>query len=285
MRWQSGRRSENIEDRRRLRTPGGAPAVGGCGLLAIILIGLFLGVDPSQLLDTLGAGQAGSTVQQGQPSPEEEVVADFVSVVLAETEDTWGQLFAQAGETYAEPKLVLFSDAVQSACGFNTAATGPFYCPLDQKVYFDLSFLNQLQRFGAQGDFSVAYVIAHEVGHHVQYLLGTQREVQGLQQRVSQKEANQLSVLLELQADCYAGVWANHADARSDLLDSADIEEGISAASSVGDDRMQQMAGRRIQPDAFTHGSSQQRVDWFLKGWKQGSVQACDTFAAAGLRR
>ncbi len=284
MRWQRGRRSENIEDRRRMRAPGGAPAVGGCGLLIVILLGLFFGVDPVELLGTLSQVQQGAVVEDRQPSEEEDVVADFVSVVLADTEDTWGALFADAGAAYREPTLVLFSDAVQSACGFNSAATGPFYCPRDQQVYFDLSFLNQLQRFGAQGDFSVAYVIAHEVGHHVQHLLGTQQQVQSLQQRVGQSEANQLSVLLELQADCYAGVWAHHADAQRDLLDAADIEEGMSAATAVGDDRMQRMAGRRIQPENFTHGSSQQRVDWFLEGWQSGSVQACDTFEAAGLR-
>jgi predicted metalloprotease len=263
---------------------GGAPAVGGCGMLLVILIALAFGVDPSALIQSLGDVQSSTSVEQGAAPPEEDAAAQFVSVVLADTEDTWGALFAGAGQRYVEPTLVLFTDAVRSGCGLNSSSTGPFYCPEDQDVYLDLGFLNQLRRMGIQGEFSVAYVIAHEVGHHVQHLLGTQQEVQRLQRQVSQKQANQLSVLLELQADCYAGVWAHHADAQRDILDRADVEAGIQAAAAIGDDRMQQMGGQRVQPDAFTHGSSQQRAEWFHKGWDQGSVQACDTFADAGLR-
>jgi predicted metalloprotease len=217
-------------------------------------------------------------------SPEEDAAADFVSVILADTEDTWSQIFAASNLRYQPPKLVLYSDMVHSACGMNTAATGPFYCPGDRKVYFDLSFINELQRFGAHGDFSVAYVIAHEVAHHVQNLEGTSDRIRQLQMRLNQKDANTLSVLMELQADCYAGVWAHHAHQQRNILEQGDIEEGLNAAASVGDDRMLRMAGRSVNPDAFTHGSSVQRAEWFQKGLETGSVNSCDTFSQANLK-
>jgi hypothetical protein len=219
-----------------------------------------------------------SVPQAPRPAGTDEA-ADFVSVILADTEDTWGAVFASAGRSYQPPKLMLYTDMVESACGLNSAATGPFYCPGDQKVYLDLSFLGELQRLGVSGDFAVAYVIAHEIGHHVQNLIGTAQQVRQLQGRVSQADANALSVLMELQADCLAGVWAHHAQAQRNLLEEGDIEEGLNAAAAIGDDRLLRMAGRRVSPDAFTHGSSQQRVQWFRTGLQTGKFDACNTFA------
>jgi hypothetical protein len=214
-------------------------------------------------------------------SPEEKRLAEFVSVVLADTEDTWQALFRNMGKTYEEPKLVLFSQAVESACGMASAAMGPFYCPMDQKVYIDLSFYNDLKnRFGAPGDFAQAYVIAHEVGHHVQNLLGIAEKVQSLRSRSSETEANQLSVMMELQADCLSGVWANHADRARKILEQGDVEEALNAASSIGDDRMQRQARGYVTPDSFTHGSSAQRVRWFKRGLETGNVGQCNTFQA-----
>jgi hypothetical protein len=205
--------------------------------------------------------------------------ADFVSVVLADTEDTWSALFAQAGSRYQPPKLVLFSQVVRSACGMAQSAMGPFYCPPDQAVYIDLDFYRELRdRFGAPGDFAQAYVIAHEVGHHVQTLLGTSEQVRAAQQRAGEAQANALSVRLELQADCYAGVWAHHAQRSRQVLEAGDIEEGLGAAAAIGDDRLQQQTQGRVVPESFTHGSSQQRVEWFSRGLEQGSLEGCDTF-------
>jgi predicted metalloprotease len=204
-------------------------------------------------------------------------------VILADTEDTWGALFSASQRSYQQPKLVLFSDTVQSACGMNSTATGPFYCPGDRKVYLDLGFLSELKRLGVTGDFAVAYVIAHEIGHHVQNLLGIERQLRERQSRASSEtEVNALSVRLELQADCFAGVWAYHAQNQRNMLEQGDIEEGLNAAATIGDDRLQRMAGHSVNPDAFTHGSSQQRVQWFRSGFQNGNVDQCDTFASLG---
>lgn len=277
MRWKSGRRSDNVEDRRGQRAPmGRGIKIGGGTAIIALLFALLLGQDPTGILQQMNQGQSAQVPTQANAAQDE--AAEFVSVVLADTEDTWNQLFRAAGSRYIEPNLVLFSDAVQSACGYNTAATGPFYCPGDQKVYLDLSFLSELQRFGAHGDFAVAYVIAHEVGHHIQRIVGTEQKVRQTQRQVSQRQANQLSVAMELQADCYAGVWAHHAHRQRNILEQGDVEEGLNAAASVGDDRMQKMAGRRVQPEAFTHGSSEQRAYWFRRGLETGDTDQCDTF-------
>ncbi|MEM8484048.1 MAG: neutral zinc metallopeptidase [Bacteroidota bacterium] len=278
MRWKSGRRSSNVEDRRGGRAPmGRGVKIGGGAAIIALLLTLLLGQDPTGILQQMSEPQTQSVPNQANAAQDE--AADFVSVVLADTEDTWKGLFAAAGSRYINPKLVLFSDAVNSACGYNTAATGPFYCPGDQKIYLDLSFLRELQRFGAHGDFAVAYVIAHEVGHHIQRIVGTEQQVRQTQRRVSKQQSNQLSVAMELQADCYAGVWAHHAHKQRQILEQGDVEEGLNAAASVGDDRMQRMAGQRIQPEAFTHGSSEQRARWFRRGLETGDTNQCDTFS------
>lgn len=290
MRWQQSRRSEYVEDRRAMGriSRGGAVGIGGLGLLIVVIGTVFFGQDPAQLVSMLeggalqqGAPAAGDAPTGPQPTDE---AGDFVSAVLGDTEDTWGSVFQSAGERYDAPNLVLYTDVVQSSCGVMQATTGPFYCPEDQKVYIDLGFMNDLQRMGATGDFAMAYVIAHEVGHHVQHLIGMDQQVRELQARVSQVDGNRLSVLLELQADCYAGVWANHAATQRQLLDQSDVEEGLNAAATVGDDRMMEMAGRRVQREAFTHGSSEERAQWFRTGLSKGDLEACDTFAQAGLR-
>jgi uncharacterized protein len=282
--WQQGRRSTNVEDMRGAEGPrrlGGVAKMGGGGALVLVVIAVLLGKDPSQLLSMLtGGGPSTEPQRPVQASQAEEQAKDFVSVMLADTEDTWGSLFSQMGSRYVNPKLVLFRDVVQSACGMAESATGPFYCPKDQKVYLDLGFLEELKNLGANGDFAVAYVIAHEVGHHVQYLLGTERKVrQQQEQGDGEAGADSLSVRTELQADCYAGVWAFHAQRQRHILEQGDVEEGLNAAASIGDDRLQKMAGRAVNPDAFTHGTSKQRTAWFQTGFKTGSVQACDTFA------
>jgi predicted metalloprotease len=286
MRWRGGRRSQNVEDRR------GAPVgfgrggmrLGG-GTLVLLLLGAWLlGVNPLEVL-TLLAGGGGTTLEQpstprGGDAPADEG-ADFVSVVLADTEDTWSALFAERGARYEPPKLVLFTQLVRSACGTAQSAMGPFYCPLDRSVYIDLDFYRELRdRFGAPGDFAQAYVIAHEVGHHVQTLLGTSEQVRAAQQRAGQAEANALSVRLELQADCYAGVWAHHADRARQVLETGDVEEGLGAAAAIGDDRLQRQGGGAVAPESFTHGSSRQRVEWFSRGLETGSFERCDTFGS-----
>jgi hypothetical protein len=243
---------------------------------------MLLGGDPVQVLEGLEQAQipmGGDVEQYGTPSPEENEQAEFVSVVLADTEDTWGALFARGGRQYQPPRLVLFSGAVDSSCGFASAAVGPFYCPADRKVYVDLGFFRELdERFGAPGDFARAYVVAHEVGHHVQNLLGVMDQVQQMSGRLGEVERNQLSVLQELQADCLAGVWGHHAERERDLLESGDVEEGLAAASAIGDDTLQRQAGGRVQPESWTHGSSAQRVQWFRRGFESGRVEDCDTF-------
>jgi uncharacterized protein len=287
MRWESGRQSENVEDRRGVKMSRRV-AGGGIGTVLLVLVALYFGIDPSIILDqsrmTVPGTNAPSQSEPYSASPEEKRLAEFVSVVLADTEDTWQVLFSGMGKTYEEPKLVLFSEAVESACGMASTAVGPFYCPMDQKVYIDLSFYNDLKnRFGAPGDFAQAYVIAHEVGHHVQNLLGIAEKVQSLRSRASETEANKLSVMMELQADCLAGVWAYHADRARKILEQGDIEEALNAASSIGDDRMQRQARGHVTPDSFTHGSSAQRVRWFKRGIEAGNVGQCNTFQADRL--
>jgi len=284
MRWQSGRRSENVEDRRGMRGP--VMVGGGLGTLLLLVLVLLLGGDPAALLQQQqGQNAPFAPAQQGQLDPEEEQLKDFVSVILADTEDVWTQLFRQNGwGAYQEPKLVLFSGQVESACGYASAAMGPFYCPADEKVYLDMSFFNELHRkLGAPGDFAQAYVIAHEIGHHVQNQLGTSQKVQAMRARLNEAEYNDLSVRLELQADFYAGVWAHHAQRARQILEAGDVEEGIRAASAIGDDRLQMQAQGYVVPDAFTHGTSEQRVRWFTKGLKSGDVTQGDTFNADEL--
>jgi len=287
MRWKSGRRSSNVEDRRGM---GAGKKAGGIGIGTIIiaLIAMYFGIDPSVILN-LGGGSGltggGGQQQQAGPRPEaENELADMTTVVLADTEDTWNAIFKAAGKRYKEPKLVMFTGAVKSACGMAEAAMGPFYCPADQKVYIDLSFYEDLkQRHGAPGDFAQAYVVAHEVGHHVQNLLGISDKVHQARRSQSKTEANRESVKLELQADCFAGVWANHAHRSRQLLEQGDVEEALTAASAIGDDRLQKQGRGYVTPDSFTHGSSAQRVRWFKQGIKSGNVADCNTFNASSL--
>jgi len=281
MRWQDLRRSENVEDRRGMRVAGPGIALGGTGILLLIGFALLTGEDPLRLLEAVSGPSV--SVEQGEGgrvgAPEDQL-GQFSSTVLASTEDVWTKQFAEAGRRYTPPTLVLFSDAVSSACGFNSAAVGPFYCPADQKVYLDLSFFNDLtQRFGAPGDFAHAYVIAHEVGHHVQNLLGIADRVNAARQRLSPEEANGLSVRMELQADCLAGVWAHDANRDANLLEAGDIEEGLTAAAAIGDDRLQKRAQGYTVPETWTHGSSAKRVEWLRRGLETGDMMACDTFA------
>ncbi|ABB32944.1 protein of unknown function zinc metallopeptidase putative [Geobacter metallireducens RCH3] len=284
MRWSDGRRSDNVEDRRGM-TVGRKAVGGGIGTIILALVAMYFGIDPSVVLQQGGSPLTAPTEtrQAGKP-PASDELAQFVSVVLADTEDTWHELFRKNGKTYQEPKLVLFTGAVESACGYAQAAMGPFYCPLDQKVYIDLSFYRDLkERFKAPGDFAQAYVIAHEVGHHVQSLLGISEKAHDLQQRSGKTQANQLSVRLELQADCLAGIWAHHADRSRQVLESGDVEEALQAATSIGDDRLQQQAQGYVVPESFTHGSSEQRVRWFKTGLDTGNFGACNTFGAQSL--
>ena len=277
MRWKKGRRSSNVEDRRGQRVGRGVKMGGGVTLLVVVAV-LLLGGDPSALLQMAGESP---TTQTRAPTAAEDEMADFVTVVLGSTEDAWSEIFAAAGQSYREPTLVLFTDMVQSACGMNTAATGPFYCPPDQKVYIDVGFFRELARIGGAGDFAQAYVVGHEVGHHVQNLVGTSDAVRQAQARSgSQAEANSLSVALELQADCYAGVWAHQINRRGGevVLEPGDVEEGLRAAAAIGDDRLMRSAGRAANPESFTHGSSEQRAMWLRRGLETGSVEACDTF-------
>ena len=281
MKWQGGRRSSNVEDRRG-KSGGRGVKLGGGVTIIVLVIGLFLGADPLQMLNMLGNIESGSTGSQtSQPVPKNDEQAQFVSVVLADTEDVWQKLFIDGGEKYREPGLVLFSGAVRSACGMQSSATGPFYCPGDNKVYIDLAFYRQLAQMGGAGDFARAYVIGHEVGHHVQNLLGTSAQVQQLQRTSSKAKANALSVMLELQADCYAGVWAHHAEKDRNLLEEGDVEEGLAAAAAIGDDALQKGAGRSVRPESFTHGTSAQRVKWLKRGLRSGRADQCNTFADA----
>lgn len=295
MLWKKGRRSDNVVDARGDGggSGGGGMRMGGKGLslTAVVLIvgfGLLTGQDPMQILGELtGQSQQAAPVDTSQRKapPANDEQAEFVSTVLGDTEDTWKQIFQQGGQTYKEPKLVLFSGQVQSACGHATAASGPFYCPADQQVYLDMAFFREMsQRFGAAGDFAQAYVIAHEVGHHVQTLLGVSDQVQQARQSGQRMEgANGLLVRQELQADCFAGVWAFNGQKRLNWLEPGDIEEALNAANAIGDDRLQQQGQGRVVPDSFTHGTSAQRVRWFKTGFAQGQVSQCDTFAAKTL--
>ena len=288
MDFRNGRESRNVEDRRGQggRRLGGGGKIG-IGTIVLALIAMYFGIDPSVVLNTseMVAPPAIESTQSGQPrSPAQDEMARFVSMVLADTEDTWGPIFKAGGAQYREPGMVLYTGATRSACGVGQAEMGPFYCPADGKVYLDLAFFDELgQRYGAQGDFAQAYVIAHEVGHHVQNLLGISDKVQQARQRVSEREANLLSVRLELQADCLSGVWANHAHRSRQVLEAGDVEEGLAAASAVGDDRMQKQARGFAVPDSFTHGSAAQRVRWFRQGLESGELRACDTFSAPTL--
>src|SRR5687768_3623456 len=282
MRWQGRQGSSNVEDRRGMRY-GRAGGIG-IGTIVLALIAIYFGQDPSVVLQ--GVQPSAPTSQEGpyQETPEEAQSREFVSVVLADTEETWGEIFRQAGRTYKQPTLVLFSGAVESACGFAQAAVGPFYCPADHKVYIDLSFYQELQsRFGAPGDFAQAYVVAHEIGHHVQTLMGISERNMAARQQAGEAEANALSVRQELQADCFAGIWAHNADRSRQLLEQGDIEEGLNAAAAIGDDRLQKQGRGSVSPESFTHGSSAQRVRWFKRGLESGSVQACDTFGTKQL--
>lgn len=286
MRFDNGRESDNVEDR---RGQGGVHLGGrgriGIGTIVLALVAMYFGVDPSVVLNTAGVGQptAVDESRTAQPRPPvEDQLARFASMVLADTEDTWGAIFQNGGRQYREPKLVLYTGATRSACGVGQAEMGPFYCPADAKVYLDLAFFDELHnRFRAPGDFAQAYVIAHEIGHHVQNLLGVSEKVQQARERLSERQANQLSVRLELQADCLAGVWAHHADRSRKVLEAGDVDEALGAAAAIGDDRLQKQAQGYAVPDSFTHGSAAQRVRWFRQGLEQGSLRACDTFSVA----
>jgi uncharacterized protein len=286
--WREGRRSENIEDRRGISSLSRGVRVGGAGglgVLVLVVLAMVFGIDPREVLqegpsvDSPYVSVPPSHDPGGAVSGHDEL-RDFVAVVLGDTEDTWQEVFRRAGRTYEAPKLVLFSGAVQSGCGVAGSAIGPFYCPLARKVYLDLSFFRELrERFRAPGDFAQAYVIAHEVGHHVQNLLGISQKVQELRLQLSSAEANQLSVRVELQADCLAGVWGHHADKGRQMLDAADVEEGLNAASALGDDRLQRRAQGYVVPESFTHGSAAQRAHWFRQGFAAGDLRRCDTLS------
>ena len=284
MRWRGREQSENVEDQRGVSGRGLALGGGGVGL-AVVILYLLLGGDPSQLLQLQQDTSVSSSPQPGSPAQDQDAdLKEFVSVVLKDTEDVWTQQFQARGETYTDPHLVLFTDEVSSACGQAASAMGPFYCPEDSRVYLDLSFFNDLrQRYGAPGDFAQAYVIAHEVGHHVQNLLGITEKVNSMRGRVSEREYNKLSVRLELQADFLAGVWAHYDQETKHILEPGDVEEALNAATAIGDDRLQREATGRVMPDSFTHGTSAQRLKWFQKGFKTGDLSQGDTFAANAL--
>lgn len=280
MRWRGGRRSTNIEDRRGQRA---APKMlgGGIGTIAVILLAWYFGIDPTPLLQ--GMQSSGQSSQPGaQPTAEDlrnDPLADMVSVVVGDTEDVWTEIFAAQGQRYSAPTLVMFSGATRSACGMGQAAMGPFYCPADRKAYIDLSFYEQMRtRFNAPGDFAQAYVIAHEIGHHVQNLLGISGKVHAMKLKLSEAQANALSVNLELQADCFAGVWANRADRARNIIEAGDVDEALNAASAIGDDTLQKQSGRGVVPESFTHGTSAQRQQWFRTGLQSGNPDHCNTF-------
>ncbi len=304
MRWKSGRRSSNIDDQRGQHTASYSGAMAAAPALlrflpallrskmgrtllivgvVVVVGGRMMGLDVLSLF--MGGGMtAGSSQASSQLTPEQQELADFTSVVLADTEDTWNTIFQSLNGQYQEPTLVLFSGRVNSACGSATSAVGPFYCPGDQQLYIDLSFFHDLKtRYGAPGDFAQAYVIAHEVGHHVQTLLGVSQQVRKAGQGRSQAEVNALSVRQELQADCFAGLWGHAANTERNMLDPGDLEEALRAATAIGDDRLQRDAGRQVVPDSFTHGTSEQRVRWFRVGFESGNIDSCDTFSATRL--
>jgi predicted metalloprotease len=284
MRWQGRRQSGNVEDRRGI---GGKQIAvgGGLGGLVVVVLLLLLGGNPDEVMQTLQTDGTGAPASSGRPlSEKDRELGEFVSVILADTEDVWGGVFRQAGREYREPRLVLFSGQVSSACGYAGASSGPFYCPGDEKVYLDLTFFEEMQRrLGAPGDFALAYVIAHEVGHHVQNQLGIFDQVMSRRGRADEREFNRLMVRLELQADFLAGVWTRLAQRTADILEPGDIEEGINTAAAVGDDRIQRQSQGYVVPDAFTHGTSEQRVRWFRKGYETGDIDQGDTFTAPDL--
>ena len=284
MKWRGRRRSSNIEDRRGARPRG--LVGGGIGTIVLILAALYFGIDPTFLIEGMQSANVPSSSGR-RPSAEElqnDPLADMVSVVVADTEDVWNEIFAASGRRYEEPTLVMFTGTTRSACGMGQAAMGPFYCPADRKAYIDLSFYDDMRtRFRAPGDFAQAYVIAHEVGHHVQNLLGISGEVRRRQSGLSKADANQLSVRLELQADCLAGVWANRADKAKGILETGDVEEALNAAAAIGDDRLQRQSRGTVVPESFTHGTSAQRQRWFRTGLASGDPDSCDTFAASSL--
>jgi predicted metalloprotease len=283
MKWRGGRRSRNVEDRRGARSP--RLLGGGIGTIALVLVALYFGIDPTPLLQQTQSGAASSSgTRPTADDLKNDPLADMVAVVVADTEDVWHELFAAQGRQYQEPTLVLFSGATRSACGLGQAAMGPFYCPADQKAYIDLSFYDQMRtRFQAPGDFAQAYVIAHEIGHHVQNLLGISGQVHQMKQRVGEAESNALSVRLELQADCLAGVWANRADKARNILEAGDVEEALNAASAIGDDTLQRQSRGTVVPESFTHGTSAQRQRWFRVGLESGNPDSCDTFSVDRL--
>jgi uncharacterized protein len=280
MRYKGRRQSSNVEDRRGMSTGKKVGVRGGILAVIALVVYVLLGGDPQIALNFLQSGtETTETATDYQPTAHEEELAEFIAVVLADTEDVWHELFSEMGLQYHEPKLVLFSGQVQSACGFSSAATGPFYCPGDDRIYIDLLFLEQLQeKLGAGGDFAIAYIVSHEVGHHVQKQLGTLGEVHSLQQRVSKNKYNELTVRLELQADFYAGVWAHHAQKMKNILEQGDLEEAFNAAQAVGDDRLQMQSQGYVVPDSFTHGTSDQRMSWFKKGLSTGNLNDGNTF-------
>ncbi|MDQ9170735.1 neutral zinc metallopeptidase [Oxalobacteraceae bacterium R-40] len=285
MKWEGNRESNNVEDRRGMSGLGGRSIGIGGVVIALIASALF-GIDPGVVLNILGGGPGTSTQVQapaGQP-PENDRVAQFVSVVLADTEDTWQAIFRSNGASYPQPKLVLFSGQTPTACGTGQSATGPFYCPGDQRVYIDLTFFRLMQqRFNVSGEFAQAYVIAHEVGHHVQHVMGIMDKVDNVRRSGSQAQGNALSVRLELQADCFAGVWAHHANQARNILEAGDVEAALNAATAIGDDALQRQTQGHVVPDSFTHGTSAQRVRWFKRGIESGEVGACNTFEAQQL--
>lgn len=287
MRWQGQRESQNIEDRRGMGPARSGAGIGLGGLVLVLAVSFLTGTNPLTLLNLLTGGQEISGPAEpdrpGATGTPRDSLGRFAAVVLADTEDTWRALLPQMGSTYEDPQLVLFTGAVRSACGTASSAVGPFYCPGDHKVYLDLSFFDELaRRLGAPGDFAQAYVIAHEIGHHVQNLLGTADRITRLQQRSSPAERNALSVRMELQADCFAGVWGYHARRNRQLIEPGDFEDGLHAAAAIGDDRLQQMGQGHIQPESWTHGSSEQRVTWLRRGLQSGDPYACDTFVGEG---
>jgi len=282
MRWKGRRESSNVEDRRGMSPKGKGMVGGGIGTIAIVLVVLLLGGDPTSILQNVQLDDQ-TTNSNYTETAEDKELAQFVGVVLAETESVWHAIFKEAGSTYREPKLVLFSGKVQSACGVAGASTGPFYCPGDEKLYIDLSFFEELQkRFKAPGDFAMAYVIAHEVGHHIQKLTGVMEKMNDLRSKLSQEEYNQYSVRVELQADFYAGIWAHYTE-QQNLLESGDLEEALNAASAVGDDNIQKQAQGYVVPESFTHGTSAQRKKWFYKGFTSGDIRQGDTFETRDL--
>jgi len=282
MRWKGRKESSNVEDRRGMSFKGKGMVGGGIGTIAIVLVVLLLGGDPTSILQNVQSDDQTTNTNYTETAEDKEL-AQFVGVVLAETESVWHAIFKKEGSTYREPKLVLFSGQVQSACGVAGASTGPFYCPGDEKLYIDLSFFEELQkRFKALGDFAMAYVIAHEVGHHIQKLTGVMDKMNDLRSQLSKEEYNQYSVRVELQADFYAGIWAHYTE-QQDLLESGDLEEALNAASAVGDDNIQKQAQGYVVPESFTHGTSAQRKKWFYKGFTSGDIRQGDTFAARDL--